>query len=172
MFNKDFYPTNQKTCYQMVPNASGKIVLEPHGGSGNLIDHLKAVGADMVLTCEKNEKLAEISKQKADEFLGYDFLELKKKDVAHIDMIVMNPPFSEQAAHIEHAINIAPEGCHIVSLCNYDSFTSRRYTDGRRVRMEVENYGHIENIGDAFSDAERTTDIDIGLINMFKPLGS
>jgi hypothetical protein len=82
----------------------------------------------------------------------------------------MNPPFSNADRHILHAWSIAPEGCEIVSLCNYQTI-EKEYSN-RQLSSLIRQYGNSENIGDCFSTAERTTGIDIGLIRLFKPVTS
>jgi len=171
MFNKDFYPTPDEVSDSMDIDCFGKVVLEPHGGSGNLIDYLKNKGAKTVLSCEINEKLAKITQSKCDEFITYDFLSVVSEQISHIDMIVMNPPFSTAAEQITHAWEIAPEGCEIITLVNFSSvngYTSGRY---REVSKLINNYGHLTNLGEVFSNgAERTTNAEIGLIKLYKPM--
>lgn len=65
MFNEDFYPTPQSVIEYMISGVdlSGKTVLEPSAGSGNIIDTLKSLGA-AVLACEINPDLALIARIK------------------------------------------------------------------------------------------------------------
>lgn len=170
LFNHDFYPTPDEVIEQMLSlsDVNGKIVLEPSAGKGNIIDYLKERGAKDIICCEINHDLQQIVGQKA-RLISGDFLTVTPDMVSHIDMIVMNPPFSQSLKHILHAYEIAPEGCEIIALCNDDTY---RYTDTenkRRLREVVDLYGNSEYIGQMFKTAERRTDVDVRLIRIYKP---
>ena len=47
MFGIDFYPTPKGVIEKMLStvNISGKVVLEPSAGTGNLVDYCKEAGA-------------------------------------------------------------------------------------------------------------------------------
>lgn len=169
MFNADFYPTPKEVIHQMISrlDLNGKVVLEPSSGKGDIIDALKDHGAN-VLCCELNEDLATISASKA-KLIANDFLSVTLDKVSHIDCIVMNPPFSVDEQHIIHAWEIAPNGCEIVALCNWQTINNPYSKTRKELVSLISNYGYSENIGDLFSDAERRTGIDIGLIRLTKP---
>ena len=78
----------------------------------------------------------------------------------------MNPPFSNADRHILHAWEIAPDGCEIVSLCNITTITNQN----RRITSLINQYGISENLGDCFTEAERTTGVQVGLIRLHKPI--
>ena len=63
--NKDLYPTPIEVIQMMGLNVSGEVILEPHGGKGDIIDYCKEHGAKDILFCEINEDLATISRTKA-----------------------------------------------------------------------------------------------------------
>lgn len=169
MFNKDFYPTPKEVIHQMIApyDLYGKTVLEPSSGKGNIIDALKDQGAN-VLCCETNPDLATISASKA-RLIANDFLTVTSDQISHVDYIVMNPPFSADEQHIIHAWNIAPDGCQIVALCNWQTIDNPYSKTRKELAATISNYGYSENIGDLFSEAERKTGIDIGLIRLTKP---
>lgn len=170
MFGIDFYPTPKEVIEQMLQfiNLSGKVVLEPSAGKGNIVDYVKQAGAKEVLVCEIDNNLRKILSGKC-HVIESDFLILTADQVSHVDFIIMNPPFSKQEAHIMHAWDIAPAGCQIISLCNY-TMLDNRYTRARTAIKELINInGHSANFGDCFSDAERNTGIDIGCVWLNKP---
>lgn len=173
IFNKDFYPTPDNVLDSMLIDSTNKTVLEPSAGKGNIIDYLYNQGAKSVYFCEINPELAEICKTKG-KFLDYDFFKLTAEDIPHIELIVMNPPFSEFKKHFLHAWRIAPEGCQIICLGNNDTIT-RYYDDskeGEEIRMIVTDYGFSDYLGDCFntSNAERRTETPISCINVHKPV--
>lgn len=81
----------------------------------------------------------------------------------------MNPPFSADEKHILHAFEIAPDGCEIISLCNHETI-GNLFSKSRKILSQlIKDYGEYDNLGDVFTDADRTTGIDIGLIRLKKP---
>ena len=169
MFDKEFYPTPEEVLDLMKIDCAGKVVLEPSGGKGDIVDYVKNRGCKDVIAYELNEDLSKILQTKC-RVIGGDFFKATSEDVSHVDLIVMNPPFSNANKHIEHAYNIAPEGCEIISLCNNATIEVSR---GRSVLHSlIKDYGITENLGNCFDNAERKTGIDIGLIRLFKPLVS
>lgn len=171
LFNKDFYPTPEYIINQMLfgIDLEGETVLEPSAGKGDIIDVLKKQSSDItILACEKNKELAGIVMNKADEFLKEDFLEVTSQDISHIDYIIMNPPFSADEKHILHAWEICPEGCQIISLCNYETLDNRFSYSRKQLKFIVNENGYSENIGQVFQDSERKTDIEVGLIKLWK----
>lgn len=84
-------------------------------------------------------------------------------------MIIMNPPFSADEKHILHAWNIAPDGCDIIALCNWETISNTYYRSRVELIRVINEYGSSDNLGDCFSDAERKTNVEIGLIRLKKP---
>jgi len=167
MFHQEFYPTPQSVIESMHIECTGKVVLEPHAGKGNIIDYLNEHNAKEVLSFEINKDLQKIVRDKST-LIGEDFFDCKPEQISHIDMIVMNPPFSNADRHILYAWHTAPDGCEIISLCNFSTIEySHRSTQLSKL---VSEYGITENLGDCFSDAERTTGVEVGLLRLFKPV--
>ena len=170
MFNPDFYPTPREIIFEMLENVSieNKTVLEPSAGKGDIIDELYNLGAKNVLFCENNEDLQKISKTKGT-FLKDDFLTVKPEDVSHIDLIVMNPPFSADEKHISHAYNIAPNGCTIIALCNAQTIENAYSMSRKELKSIIDLHGSFKNLKDCFLNSERKTSVEIGLIKILKP---
>lgn len=166
MFHNEFYPTPKEVIESLNLDVKNKIILEPHAGSGNFLDYFNEHGAKQILCCEIDKKLAEIAKTKA-KFLKNDFFQVESQEISHINMIIMNPPFSNADKHIIHAWEIAPEGCEIVSLCNYETI-AKEYRYEKLGRL-INTYGNSYNLGDCFTQAERKTGVEIGLIKLYKP---
>ena len=100
LFNRDFYPTPDSVIESMLSasDIAGKTILEPSFGSGNIISYLVRNGAGQVLGCEINDTLRRAARDC--EVIGSDLLKLTSIDVSHVEMIVMNPPFSAQERHM------------------------------------------------------------------------
>ncbi|MDM8174768.1 DUF4942 domain-containing protein [Olivibacter sp. 47] len=169
MFNKDFFPTPKEVVDIMLRHVDlrGKTVLEPSAGKGDIIDVLKERGAN-VICCELNEDLAVIAGNKA-KLIAKDFLTVTSEQISHVDYIIMNPPFSADDQHINHAWDIAPDGCEIIALCNWQSIENDYSRSRRILKSTIDTYGNVVNLGDVFQTAERSTGVEIGFIRLVKP---
>ena len=170
IFERDFYPTPEEVIAQMLvmSDITNKVILEPSAGSGNIVEYLQQNGAQEVIACERNNKLRSIVEKKC-AVIADDFLTVTSDMVSHIDMIVMNPPFSREEDHVLHAYEIAPAGCEIISLCN-SSMLDRMFRNEKRMKIKelIELYGDNERLGCVFSTAERKTDVDVSVIRLHK----
>ncbi|OPB98934.1 hypothetical protein BAS10_04500 [Elizabethkingia meningoseptica] len=169
MFNKDFYPTPESVIAQMTwdLDLNNKVVLEPSAGKGDIVDFCQNSGAN-VIACELNSDLRTILKSKC-KVISDDFLIVTSEMISHVDYIIMNPPFSADEKHILHAWDISPDGCNIIALCNYETLSNSKYSYRQELKSIIKDYGTSENLGDVFSDAERKTGVEIGLVKLFKP---
>lgn len=168
-FGVDFYPTPKSVAEQMLSDTDlfGKTVLEPSAGSGNIVDVLKERGAE-VIACEIDPRLRAVLDRKCS-LIGSDFLKVTSDQISHVDVVVMNPPFSKAEEHILHAWDVVPEGCKIISLCNSNMLTVGNWSGRKRVRDLVQNFGLADNFYSCFTDAERPTDCQISCITLWKP---
>jgi hypothetical protein len=174
VFNPDFYPTPPEVAATMLDplDLRGRVVVEPSAGSGNLVRAALEREATEVLAVEVEPKLrAILASISGCMLIGSDWLSVAAEQIAHADVIVMNPPFSADEHHILHAWKIAPPGCNIVSLCNWSTVDNSRYgfRASRELRTLIDSYGGRLNLGSVFEDAERTTDCEIGLVRLTKP---
>lgn len=169
MFNKDFFPTPEAVILQMIEgyDVSGKTILEPSAGKGNIVDVLLSHGAQ-VIACEKNEDLQKIVASKC-RVIASDFLTVTSTQVSHVDFIMMNPPFSDGAAHILHAWEIAPAGCKIIALCNLNTIKYHHNELRERFKSIIEENGRYEDLGQCFSQSERKTGVEVALVHLQKP---
>ena len=81
------------------------------------------------------------------------------------DLIIMNPPFHDGAKHLLKALELQKGGGQIVCLLNAETIRNP-FTDTRKHLIETLNKydADIEYIGNAFTDSERKTDVDVALI--------
>lgn len=177
MFNEDFYPTPENviaTMLSVVPNINGATILEPSAGSGAILDYLKKYYTPKsVLACEKDTRLKYIASAKADRFLSDDFLTVQKQDVSHVNLIVMNPPFSQGGKHLAHAWEIIPDGGQIVCLLNSGTLKNSYGDSARVINAAIRNnYGYINNLGECFKYAERQTNVDVDMVVLNKPISA
>lgn len=171
MFDREFYPTLEETLEQMQIDCSGAIVYEPQAGKGDIVDYCISHGAKEVIASELNDELRSILNTKC-RVIGKDSFDIEAADISHVDQIIMNPPFSNADKHILHMYEIAPEGCEITAICNWETIDCTYTQTRRQLERLVSNYGWSRNIGQQFVAAERTTQAEIGLIKLFKPVVS
>lgn len=170
MFTQDFYPTPGHVIDLMMQghDVTGKTILEPSAGKGNIVEWLYQAGAANVIACELSPDLRKIVATKCP-LIGMDFLEIKSDQISHVDYIVMNPPFSAGDSHINHAWDIAPPGCKIIALCNRET-VKNAYSRGRKVLAStIEQFGQVIDLGDCFTIAERKTGVEVALVTLTKP---
>ncbi len=181
MFNPDFYPTPPEVAATMLDplDLRGRVVVEPSAGSGNLVSEALARGAAEVLTCEPEPKLrAILAAIPGSRLIAADWLTVTAEQISHVDLIVMNPPFSADERHILHAWEIAPPGCEIVALANWntvcDEYVHRltqRTGAGLKKQLAklIEGYGSKETLGECFTTAERPTRVSVGMVRLTRP---
>lgn len=127
--------------------------------------HMKCYG------CEIHPDLRQIIHGNGHRYLCDDFLKLQATDIATVDVIVMNPPFSAGARHLIHAWHIAPPGCHIACLLNSGTLAHWQHGDDRReLQPLIDAYGSVQAMGNCFRQAERTTDVEVSLVRLRKPV--
>lgn len=99
-----------------------------------------------------------------DDFFAWD-------DDKHYDLIVMNPPFSNGDEHLLKAIEIAEKtGSKIICLLNAETIKNP-YSNKRKLLANIlEKYNaEIEFVQNAFSNAERKTDVEVAIIRVEIP---
>lgn len=171
LFSKELYPTPPEVIERMMMGEDfvGKTILEPSAGTGNIVSWLQDNGAARVVACEIDSRLRQVLGGKC-EIIGTDFLQVTSQEVSHVDMIVMNPPFSNADEHILHAWDIAPAGCTIVAICNSNTLDNYSRGEKRRILHDtIKMNGSDECLGNVFNHSERTTDVYVSLVKLYKP---
>lgn len=99
-----------------------------------------------------------------DDFLAWD-------DDKHYDLIVMNPPFSNGDEHLLKAISIAEKtGSKIICLLNAETIRNPYSNKRKLLTNTLEKYNaEIEFVQNAFSNAERKTDVEVAIIRVEIP---
>jgi len=161
MFNKDFYPTPYKIVHKMIDGLSlyNSTVLEPSAGKGNICAILAEKGSHV--DCIESEQ--ELRKHLTDyNIVGYDFLSFvpQKK----YNYVIMNPPFSNGADHLLHAIDLFPFS-EIRCLLNSETIENISNNKKKVLYTLIEKHGGtIENLGQCFKGSERTTNVSVSLV--------
>lgn len=172
IFNRDFYTTPREVFDMMTQGESlaDAVILEPSAGSGDIVRYCKQDGARYVKACEINDVLRSALYNECN-VIAPDFLTVQREQVADINYIIMNPPFTTVEKHILHAWEIAPDGCTILALCPSSRFRFGCYGDDKKLKELADLYGSREELGDVFntSTADRRTDAEISLLRLYKP---
>lgn len=198
MLNDDFFPTPDPVIRQMLapwlntPNARGHYgwepaklrgltILEPSAGSGNIVDyiirHIKLAEsgdygrdhAQNIYTCEVDPDLKATLHGKGYKVLADDFLSYEGDH--QFDLIIMNPPFARGCDHALHAFERVASGGHVVALLNSETIRNP-FTEKRQLLAKlIADFGSVEELGQVFKEAERTTAVEVSLVRLQKPVG-
>lgn len=173
MFGPDFYPTPGAVAAKMLAKLSPDAVniLEPSAGKGNLAKAL--VGRNgwhnqrRVDVIESDPDLVSVLRalDPAVNVVGYDWLTYD--GVSYYDAIVMNPPFSNGAAHLLKAWQFLHDG-EIVCLLNRETLDNPCTKERRELVDIIAAHGHVEQLGQCFRSAERQTDVDVVMVYLKK----
>ncbi len=182
MFNDTFYPTPKSLINKMLLGIDFKeikTVLEPSAGKGNIIEEIKdrlkrsqgyynrEVNFD-IDTIEIDENLRHILKGKNYRIVHDDFLTYNT--FKKYDIIIMNPPFSNGEKHLLKAIDMQKNGGKIVCLLNAETLKNP-YSNTRKdlINKLMECNADVEYIENAFTEAERKTNVEIALVKIDIP---
>ena len=124
----ELFPTPADLADRMVALADvhpGERVLEPSAGTGALIDAVNRVPgfaqdiASHILAIEHNGPLAcALAARRTPRITvtQADFLLLEPQDYESVDVVLMNPPFSDQYAHVSHALQFLKPAGRLVAV--------------------------------------------------------
>lgn len=117
----DFFYTPDNVVNEMLglvpkPCAGDFSVLEPSAGQGHILDLLKYNFPNVDIHCiEKNPMHCERLKEKGYSPINDDFLNVTPFKV---DVVLMNPPFSEEIEHIKHAYDFVEEDGILITIAS------------------------------------------------------
>lgn len=112
----DFFPTPPALVDRLVEQADirpGMRVLEPSAGKGDIADALRRAGAEVDVV-EIGEPLRRILDAKGHHLAGSDFDAFEAPQP--YDRVVMNPPFSMDAEHVQRAHGMLVPGGRLVAI--------------------------------------------------------
>lgn len=176
------FPTPPALARQMVERAgivSGRRVLEPSAGTGNIIRAIidSATGADCVrLTAvEINYSLAAALEARRNKtlyanesnfrVLCRDFLTCTPDELGLFHAVIMNPPFckGQDIAHIVHALKMLAVGGTLVAIC------ANGPNQQKTLRPLVEVHGGTWEPLPAGTFEESGTGVNAAMLTMTKP---
>lgn len=188
MYNESFYPTPTEVARLMFETLgrkafSGRAVLEPSAGKGDLADalltylceeyegrhpYVSRVRDDFRLNIhciEIDPELQAALRGKSYRLVGYDFLTWVPDE--QYDIIIMNPPFANAEEHLLRAWELLPGG---EILCLVNSATLENPCTARRTQLAsvIKQHGEVRPLGSCFREAFRKTDVAVSLVHLTK----
>lgn len=192
-----FYPTPPSVAEKMLAGIDWRYietVLEPEAGKGDLIYQIarsyyiyrrrydKPLDVDYceidpalreacryALTEKRGEHESEVMKNIKARLVHDDFLTYKS--FKRYDLIVMNPPFHNGAAHLLKALEMQKYGGSVCCVLNADTIRNPYSEERRHLLRELDRLSaDVKFIERAFStDAERKADVDVAIIKVTIP---
>lgn len=173
--NPDLYPTPEWLVKKMLNkvdfrNQKIKNILEPSAGLGNIID---VINSDInrnsnynICAIELDNKCRNVLLSKNVKVIDSDFLAYN--GLEQFDLIIANFPFSDGDSHLHKALDVLFSG-QIVCLLNAETIKNP-YSNSRKDLVSKLNKldAKIEYIQNAFSDADRKTNVETALIYISK----
>lgn len=156
----NFYPTPKSLLKDITANISWwkmNGILDPEAGKGDIVDFVMNERSDRTVDCiEINPELQATLRGKGYSVIHDDFLTFEPK--YHYDLILMNPPFNQGAAHLLKALDVQKRGGRIICILNAETIRNP-YTNERKVlvRKLEDLEASIEYRTDEFTSAERYT---------------
>jgi hypothetical protein len=147
-------------------------IFDPSAGKGSMFEYLeqyfvhKEHHKDFV-ACEIEQDLRYVLSEKGYSVIGSDWLEFDEP--RQFEFILMNPPFSNGAAHLLKAWeHCAPDG-DVTCLLNAETVKNPYTTDRKKLKALIDCYGSTEFLGQAFQRSERPTDVEVVIVRLHKP---
>lgn len=188
MYTASCYPTPAPVAERMLamlPSLDWKKlrVLEPSAGKGDLADVLidamrtvvmpsgrqierfRAEMAAAVHCIEPDPDLQAALRGKGYQLVAHDFLTFSPEEP--YNLILMNPPFADADKHVLHAWEILEDG-DVLSLINAETLRNPCTERRRLLARLIEEHGRVEWFGACFTEAERTTAVDVACILLHK----
>lgn len=173
MFGPDFYPTPRAVAVKMLAAIaeSATNILEPSAGRGDLA---KVIAGNKHLygrrrrvdVIEADPDLVNVLRANEDvHVVGFDWLTYD--GVSYYDAIVMNPPFSEGAAHLLKAWDFLHAG-EIVCLLNQETIDNPFTVERQRIAQLIAAHGTVESLGPCFTKADRPTSVQVAMVYLTK----
>lgn len=168
----NFYPTSRILLKKMLGGVSlwkYPHILEPEAGKGDICDYLREQRKELDIECiELNPELAATLRGKGYSVIHDDFLNFEP--VYSYDLIVMNPPFDNGAAHLLKALQVMASGGRILCILNAETLKNPCTNQRKSLCLQLADLNaQIEYEKMAFSSAERSTNVEVAVIDVTVP---
>lgn len=187
----NFYPTPEAVAERLLNDVDWRkieSVLEPSAGKGDLAhycagklfysryhypahdehDWNRAIRESDIDCIEIDPSLRNILEGNGYRIVHDDFLTYETQKRYHL--CVMNPPFDNGAAHLLKALELMQRGGIICCILNAETLRNAYTFQRQELVAKLAGYNtQIEYVSDAFTDAERATDVEIALVRVVIP---
>ncbi len=174
--SEEFYPTPDSLLDKITEQVQWKdinTVLEPSAGKGNIVEYAKkklsSCGRykEFDIDCiELDSDLQQTLKGKELRVVHDDFLTFKT--FKHYDLIVMNPPFSQGAKHLLHALSLQRDNYGIICILNAETLRNPCTNERNDLIKRLHDMNaEIDYMEGEFKTAERPTGVEIAVIKVF-----
>lgn len=178
MFDKGFYPTPEATIDIMLSGLDFKNIrsfLDPSAGKGDILDaivqkrnaayqhHSRYDNQDELYAIELEPGRQAILRDKGYKVVDSDFLTYN--GLQYFDFFVINPPFDDGASHLLKAFDVA-NGAIIRCLLNAETLNNPYTEERKRLNSIIKRYGWSKDLGQAFRDSERPTNVFVTLVHL------
>lgn len=188
---KTFYPTPESLLDKLTEGydwEKAESILEPSAGKGDIVrfcvkhryllkEHYapndeyswsRATRGEDIDCIEIDPELRRVLEDGEFRVVHDDFLTFQTQK--RYDLIIMNPPFDQGAKHLLHAMEICGRGGTIFCILNAETIRNPFSQERRELIDKLNKYGaDIRHESNAFSEAERKTDVEVALIHIEIP---
>ena len=190
---KTFYPTPEALAKKLLEGLDWSFIesiLEPSAGKGDLArvcagldkesgyngyyptsewswnDAIEHADIDCI---EIDPTLRAVLESSGFRVIHDDFLTFQTQK--HYHLIAMNPPFDQGAAHLLKALEMVEHGGMVRCILNAETLRNPCTNERRMLaKLLMEKNAVVEYVEDAFTDAERSTDVEIALVSVDVPV--
>lgn len=172
----EFYPTPESVLDKMTTGIDWKkasCVLEPSAGKGDIADYVQDRAKiarwnnDVEVDCiEIDDELRSTLKGKGYRVVHDDFLTFNT--FKKYDLIIMNPPFSNGAAHLLKALDMQKDGGAVVCILNAETLKNPYSNERKELCKRLQELNaEITYVKDAFVSSEHPTGVEIAIIRAY-----
>lgn len=195
MFGEQFYPTPLEFGTKIILDnekhnqyffARKYKILDPSAGKGDFLEAFKAamekqsedawaknerympLGTVKTFAIEIDPNLQHVLLGNGHSVIDTDFLE--HRGYAYYDYVIMNPPFAKGAKHLLHAWH-SLQFHKLVCILNASTIENPHSNTRKEVIELIAKHGRVVFYDNAFSDAERQTDVRVAVVYLEKKQG-
>lgn len=174
MIGDQFFPTPPAIIAIMLSDLKiTGTILDPSAGEGHILDavankrnhsYMHRDDKSGLYAIEIDPGRQAILRDKDYSVIDSDFL--LHNGLQYFDIILMNPPFAEGAKHLLKAWNDVANGAIIRCLLNSETLNNPHTEERKRLKQIIKHYGWSKDLGQAFRDSERKTDVFVTLVHL------
>lgn len=181
-----FYPTPPELSLKLFNLVEQRIdyrtrVLDCSAGDGALLEPFlklkktkvssssddQARAGTNIFAIEIEQDLRYVLQGKGYSVIGTDFLSFYEPQ--KFNVIVMNPPFNDGDDHLLHAWDFLEDAGELFCILNKETIDNPYSTKRKLVKSIIETNGELIDLGQAFQNARRKTNVETVLVKLKKP---